>query len=63
MDDDAARCWLCGREVEHREASLLPHSGIPIHRECLEEGGRCYADTPLAEPGDVIYFAPTLFRT
>ena len=63
MDDSGEKCWLCGRDVGCREdAKLLRHSGIPIHRECLEDGRR-YAGTPLAEPDDVIYFSPTLFRT
>ena len=64
MDDNMARCWLCGRDVEHRDgANVFPHSGIPIHRECLEDGRQCYTGTPLAEPGDVIYFSASLFRT
>ena len=61
MDDSGMKCWLCGREVGHREdATLLRHSGIPVHRECLEDGHRY---VPLAEPDDVIYFSPMLFRT
>jgi len=63
MNDHDAKCWLCGRDVEPRkEADLLPHSGIPIHRECLEDGHQCYIGGPLAEPGDVIYFSPLLFK-
>jgi len=63
MDNRRAKCWLCGRDVGCREdTQLLRHSGIPVHRECLENGRR-YAGVPLAEPDDVIYFSQTLFRT
>ena len=63
MGDHEGKCWLCGRTIESREsADLLPHSGIPIHRECLEDGSR-FAGAPLAEPSDVIYFSSTLLRT
>jgi hypothetical protein len=60
-----AKCWLCGRAVESREGvNLVRRSGIPVHRECLEDGRKCYAaGTPLADPDDVIYFSATLFRT
>jgi len=64
MDDHDVKCWLCGRNVKRREeADLLPQAGIPIHRECLEDGHQCYTGAPLAEPDDVIYFSPLLFRT
>jgi hypothetical protein len=63
MDDHDAKCWLCGRAIERREeADLVPHAAIPIHRECLEDGHQCYIGGPLAEPGDVIYFSPLLFK-
>ena len=63
MNDHDVKCWLCGRDVERREeADLLPHAGIPIHRECLEDGHQCYLGAPPAEPGDVIYFSPLLFK-
>lgn len=62
MDNDA-KCWLCGRNVEDREgASPTSYSRILIHRECLEDDGRS-ADSPLAEAGDVVYFAASLFKT
>jgi hypothetical protein len=62
MDNDP-KCWLCGRSVEDPGgASITPHSGIPIHRECLEDDWR-YVGSPLAEPGDVVYFAESLFKT
>jgi ribosome-binding protein aMBF1 (putative translation factor) len=53
--DNEAKCWLCGRDIEGREIrEPFPHSGIPVHRECLERGHR--AEAPLGEPGDVVYF-------
>jgi hypothetical protein len=65
LDGLETKCWLCGRTVESREgANLAERSGIPIHRECLEDGRKCYAaGTPLSEPDDVIYLSATLFRT
>ena len=63
MNDHDTRCWLCGREIGTRTGtSLGPDSGIPIHRECLENS-RCLAHTPLAEPNDVVYLSAALFRT
>ncbi len=67
MDDKDldAKCWLCGRAVESPEgANRVRRSGIPVHRECLEDGRKCYAaGTSLTDPNDVIYFSATLFRT
>ena len=64
-EDVYARCWLCGRSIDSRALAEPAHEvGIPVHRECLEDGRKCYAaGTPLANPNDVIYFSPTLFRT
>ena len=68
-----AMCWLCGRAIESSRFVESPEretpdpagpSGIPVHRECLEDGRKCYdAGTALADPDDVIYFSPMLFRT
>ena len=64
MGDQVAQCWLCGRDIQiSGGADLLPHSGIPIHRECLEDGSRLRHRAPLNEPGDVIYLSAALFRT
>ena len=63
MDDNAQKCWLCGRGITSRAGTNpAAHSGIPIHRECLENS-RSRAGTPLVEPSDVVYLSAALFRT
>jgi hypothetical protein len=57
MTRNDVKCWLCGRRVEqHGEMNMLPHSDIPIHRECLEDRRRSASDTPPSQPDDVVYF-------
>ena len=64
MDDIDTKCWLCGREVPPREGTrLMPYSGIPIHRECLDDGRQGFESNALVAPEDVLYFSTSLFRT